>query len=110
MIEALWSVEFAANTQDFGSGVVVVENGKVLGGDAQYFYVGNCKLENGVLHATVEITHYSGAPSSVFGTTNKFRLAVSGVPAHDKFTLQGHVVEAPQFHISIHFTRRAELP
>ena len=110
MIEALWSVEFVANTQGFGSGVVVVENGKVLGGDAQYFYVGSCKFENGVLHASAVITHYAGPPNSVFGTSNKFTISVSGTPAHDKFVLRGHVVEVPQLQISINFTRRAELP
>lgn len=110
MIEALWSVQFVANTQGFGSGVVVVENGKVLGGDAQYFYVGNCLMENGMLHATAEITHYAGPPSSVFGTSNKFHLSVSGIPAHDNFVLSGHVIEVPQLQININFTRRAELP
>lgn len=110
MIEALWSVEFVANTQGVGSGVVVVENGKVLGGDAQFFYVGHCKVENGVLNATAKITHYAGAPSSVFGPAKEYNISVSGTPAHDSFVLHGHVVEAPQLKISIHFTRRAELP
>jgi hypothetical protein len=110
MIEALWSVEFVANTQGFGTGVVVVENGKVLGGDAQYFYVGHCGFENGVLQAHVEITHYAGESNSIFGAADKFHIEVSGKTAKEKFTLHGHVIGHPELKISMNFTRRAELP
>lgn len=110
MIEALWSVEFVANTHSVGSGVVVVENGKVLGGDAQYFYVGHCNIENGTVRATADITHYSGPINSVFGTLKTFRISVSGRLHHDAFTLNGCVEGMPSLRIDIRFTRRAELP
>lgn len=110
MIEALWSVEFVSNLSGFGSGVVVVENGKVLGGDAQYFYVGYCKVENGLLHANATITHYAGVPHSIFGQAKQFSLSVSGAPGHNGFELHGHVIENPAQKIGMRFIRRAELP
>ena len=34
MLEALWSVEFVSNVNDSGAGVVVLETGRILGGDS----------------------------------------------------------------------------
>lgn len=110
MLEALWSVEFVSNSQGVGAGVAVIENGKVLGGDAQYIYVGECKVENGTAHATVKVTHYFGQPHSVFGTAKQFTLSLSGALAQTTFDMSGYVVENPQQKILIRFTRRAELP
>jgi hypothetical protein len=112
MLEALWSVEFVSNSQGVGvgAGVAVIENGKVLGGDAQYFYVGECKVENGTVYATVKVTHYFGQPHSVFGTAKQFTLSLSGKPAQTTFDMSGNVIENPQLKILIRFSRRAELP
>lgn len=74
MLEALWSVEFVSNVNRFGSGVAVLESGRVLGGDAQYFYIGSYSVENGTATATVSITHYSGPPISVLGATTSATL------------------------------------
>lgn len=38
MLEALWSVEFVSNTDGEGAGVAVLETGRILGGDGQYYY------------------------------------------------------------------------
>ena len=47
MIEALWSTEFRdGNNQMFGSGIVVFENGKVLGGDRGFTFVGNYSIKD----------------------------------------------------------------
>ena len=80
------------------------------GGDAQYFYVGDCKIKEGLLYATAEITHYAGTPSSVFGISSKFKIAISGTANREKFSLYGHLVESPQSTITVNFVRRAELP
>lgn len=110
MLEALWSVDFSSNVQGFGSGVVVLETGRVLGGDAQYFYVGSYSVENGVAYAKVNITHYAGPPNTVFGQAKSVTLQFSGKPDHNQFELQGSVVGNPALSIRVRFTRRAELP
>lgn len=110
MLEALWSIEFLSNVGGFGSGVVVLETGRILGGDAQYFYVGSYSVENHTIKATVKITHYAGQPLSVFGQANEVTLNLTGVPANDTFEVAGSVAGNPGLNIRIRFTRRAELP
>ncbi|GMV60123.1 MAG: hypothetical protein AMXMBFR72_32160 [Betaproteobacteria bacterium] len=110
MLEALWSVEFVSNLQGVGAGVAVLETGRILGGDGQYYYVGSYRVENGTAFAEVEVTHYSGPPSSIFGLAKKFTLSLSGRPDRERFELHGNVVESPQLRIGLRLTRRAELP
>jgi len=110
MLEALWSVGFASNVNDSGAGVVVLETGRILGGDSSYLYVGNYRVENGEILADVKVTHYAGQPSSVFGPAKEFNLSLKGVPDKVQFDMVGHVVENPTLKILIQFIRRAELP
>ena len=110
MLEALWSIEFLSNVGGFGSGVVVLETGRILGGDAQYFYVGSYSVENHTIRAKVKVTHYSGQPFTVFGQAKEVTLNLTGTPAQDTFEVSGTVSENPTLSISIRFTRRAELP
>lgn len=110
MIEALWSVNFGSNLQGFGAGVAVLETGRVLGGDAQYTYVGAYSVSGGTITANVVIRHYFGPPSSIFGNANQFTLTLSGEIEHDSFEMSGHIDGRPDLQIAIRFTRRAELP
>lgn len=110
MLEALWSVRFITNVESFGSGVAVLETGRILGGDAQCFYVGSYDVENGIANATVTVTPYAGPSMTVFGQAKKLSLKLTGKPEHSAFELQGFVVENPALNVRIHFTRRAELP
>ena len=110
MLEALWSIEFFSGTGGFGSGVVVLETGRVLGGDAQYFYIGSYVVDNHKINATVKITHYAGQPITVFGQASEVTINLTGTPAPDSFEVIGSVAGIPQENIRIRFTRRAELP
>src|SRR5688572_14202113 len=110
MLEALWSVEFVSNTQNFGAGVAVFETGRIFGGDSQYYYIGSYRVKDGLLHADLEINHYAGSPSSVFGPAKQFNLKLSGKPADPVMQVSGHVVQHPQLQIYIRLTRRADLP
>lgn len=110
MIEALWSVEFVSNMNFLGAGVVVFETGRVFGGDSQYYYIGDYQIKNGMLEGSIEVTHYSGEPWSIFGILTNFRLNISGQPNKKTFDLRGYLVEDPTKKIQIRLTRRAELP
>lgn len=110
MLEALWSVEFVSSLQDFGAGVAVLETGRILGGDAGYYYVGSYKGENGVVQADITVTHYNGEPNSVFGPRKQFNLRLTGKPQEQVMGFHGYVVEDPDSRIAIRLTRRAELP
>ena len=110
MIEALWSVEFISNVQNWGAGVVVFETGKIFGGDSTYFYVGSYDLVADTIHAQVTVSHYAGEPNSIFGPLKKLSIVGTGKPEQNAFTIQGHVVENPSLQIAARLTRRAELP
>jgi len=109
-VEALWSVEFISSNKIFGSGVAVLETEKVLGGDAQYTYVGDYKVVNDTFFAHIAVSHYAGATFSAFGNRKQFNLVLSGTPADRTIDAEGHIEGEPQNKILIRLTRRAELP
>jgi T3SS negative regulator,GrlR len=111
MLEALWSVEFTSSFGYSGNGVAVFETGRVLGGDSIMIYIGNFNVENGVIHANINVKKYADAPNfgSVVGMDN-FNLVVTGSPSQSEMLLNGYVVEDPTRKISIKAVRRAELP
>src|SRR5947209_6571635 len=70
--EGLWWFQTTSvqNPQAFqGGGVVVLETGRVLGGDSVYSYVGNFAVDAGVITATVRVRQYNPhvVAENVFG-------------------------------------------
>ncbi len=112
MIEGLWSVAFVSTQENFGAGVVIFETGRVLGGDASYYYVGDYNVTNGELRANVHVTHFFGEPHSVFGNLRKFELSVSGRMPPEGRTIEatGHLVQDPRQQIAFRFQKLEELP
>lgn len=115
MIEALWSVEFAATPpsnaepSSEGAGVVVFETGRVFGGDSRYYYAGNYSADAESITATIGVHHYAGERDSVFGDAPIYTLRVSGAISRDTFQVTGKADGSDRQFIAI-FTRRAELP
>ena len=112
MIDALWSLQFAANATPLGgSGVVVIENGRVLGGDSSFLFIGDVKVEGGTVKARVHVTKYQDVPgmSSVTGLNNYVGIFEGQVDAQN-VTLTGIVEGMPTIKLVAKLTRRAELP
>jgi hypothetical protein len=110
MLEALWSVEFVSNLKMFGAGVVVLETGRVFGGDSAYYYLGTCQVKNDIFKAEIKVIHYAGQAFSIFGPLDKFNLKLSGKIQEPIMELRGFLVENPQMKILIRLTKRADLP
>ncbi len=110
MLEALWSVEFVSNSGVVGAGVVIFESSRIFGGDSQYYYVGNYKVKDSKVSARIVVEHYSGNPSSVFGTRKNFTILVEGDVGEKVMEVHGQIEDEPESQISIRLTRRAELP
>jgi hypothetical protein len=70
-MEGLWTAEFGSNTGIFGGGVAVFQDGKILGGDGTYYYVGEYKLNGNAFHATLRIFPFIDGAQSVFKTTGR---------------------------------------
>jgi hypothetical protein len=112
MLEAMYGVEFASNSNDGGYGVVVFETGRVLGGDSSFVFVGSYELEGGLVKANIKCTNDRDILPSIFGDIKEFDLVLEGTPdpEHKEFILQGFMVENPSMKIDVKLTRRAELP
>ena len=40
-MQGLWTIEFGSNAGVYNSGVIVMRDGKIKGGDASYYYDGS---------------------------------------------------------------------
>ncbi len=110
MIEGLFAVQFTANMGNFGRGIVVfTPDGKVYGGDADYFYKGVLQQNGDEVSGQISVANHSGTPSSVFGPVNSFNLRVSGRATGSQFVLTGEVVEMPGMRLNINCRKVDEL-
>ncbi len=108
-IEALWSMQFAS-PENIGAGVVVLQTGRIFGGDGRYYYLGQYQLQGRTLRARVDVHHYSGEPYSVFGKLQHFTLDLSGHVHDSTMFCTGSLVEEPDRKLDIFLERRADLP
>lgn len=110
MLEAMYGLEFESNLDDGGYGVVVLETGRIFGGDSSFVYIGSYRMEGELIKADIKCTNDRGMMESIFGNIQQFNLKLEGLPQQHEFILQGHMVENPSMMIVVKFTRRAELP
>ena len=119
MLEALWSVEFSSNAggarPNVGAGMVVLENGRVLGGDPWFTIIAAYTAPQGgnAVESEVEVKRYRPDPhvQSIFGAGfDHVRLKLSGVPDRNGFTMTGQVIGKPEIQVRVQLVRRAELP
>jgi hypothetical protein len=117
-IEALWAVNFTgANGVRVAKsgGVIVVETGRVFGGDTWMWYTGKYKLDSSGV-ANCEITtgvHHTAGGESIFGgPLRPLQMAGTLKIAPDHETMQAHltVEGSPQMVLQATLTRVAELP
>jgi len=110
-IEALWPVEFGNDEHRAGAGVVVFESGRIFGGDAGYYYLGEYKINNGVVTGQATATHYAGEISPLFaGAGKEYTVLLSGDLEDQQMVLAGHLEQDSSKTIVVVCTRRAELP
>jgi hypothetical protein len=110
MIEAMWSVRFVTNQNIGGNGVLVIENGKIFGGDSSYTYIGNFEIHDGRIKSNIKVSKYADTVGiiSVVGSDN-YVLALSGKIDRDEMILSGNPSSNPQIDVVVKLTRIAEL-
>jgi hypothetical protein len=115
-LDALWSVTFASNVRQPGiehaiGGVVVLDSGRLLGGDRQFFYVGTVRERNGSVEAEINVDNYRPefTGQSVFGKVDKFKVQLKGPSDPNKMFLKGTMVGSPDLELFVELVRRAEL-
>jgi len=112
MLDALWSVRFISNSMSTGAGVIIIKNGKIVGGDSQYYYIGELTLTDDIVNAEVTATIHTRIPGleSVFGQIDSFVLGLSGKAKPKEINLTGTMLGSPTATINIVCTRLTDLP
>jgi hypothetical protein len=109
MQSGLFAVEFIANNNQFGTGVAVVANGAVNGGDSGYYYQGHFDYYENEIKAAIEVRHHSGPANSVMGPLNNFALVLTGQFTEDNFVATGGIPNIPGLKITIRGRKLADL-
>lgn len=91
-MEGLWTAEFQSGVGGAGSGVVVVRNGTIMGGDAGYYYTGTYSVDDGKVQVALQIQRYREGHKSVFGPADNLRLTLSGSVDGSRMNLTGQVM------------------
>lgn len=78
MFNGLWTIEFISTMNRFGAGVLVLNNGRLLGGDNGYYYLGNYEVKDNNIQGKVAITRFNKNTISVFGDVDQFSLSFAG--------------------------------
>lgn len=108
-MNGLWTVEFGSSTGMFGGGVVVFQDGKLMGGDGGYYYLGTYELKGRALQATVEVAPFIEGYESVFKTVGRsFKLNLVGSLTDEGHAIaQGHPEGMPQFKFGAKLIKRS---
>jgi hypothetical protein len=69
-MDGLWTAEFGSSTGIFGGGAVFLD-GKILGGDATYYYTGEYTLRGNTLTATLTVSPFIEGAESVFNRSRR---------------------------------------
>lgn len=70
-LESLWSVVFGTpdgpDGPDYGAGIIVLDTGRVMGGDRGYYYLGRYTIDGGKININVNVKRHTDMTSSIFG-------------------------------------------
>lgn len=108
-MDGFWTAEFGSSAGVFGGGVAVFQNGKIMGGDGGYFYLGEYTLSGSSFNATIEVQPFIKNYQSVFKTMDqKLTLDLAGsLQGTDEAIAQGQPRGMPQLNFGVKLTKRA---
>jgi hypothetical protein len=108
-MEGLWTAEFGSSTGTFGGGVAVFRDGKIYGGDATYFYIGEYVVSGTNLQATLRVAPFIKGATSVFKTAGRELTLdlVGSLTAEGLAIAQGQPRGMPNFKFGVKLIKRA---
>jgi hypothetical protein len=108
-MNGLWTAEFGSSLGIFGGGVAVLQNGRLMGGDGAYYYLGEYKLKGAELKATITVVPYLKDYESVFKTVGRdLRLDLVGTVTDEAHAVaQGSAEGLPDIKFGVKLTKRA---
>jgi hypothetical protein len=108
-LDGLWTAEFGSSAGVSGGGVVVFQDGQVLGGDNAYVYVGSFRFSGSNFKATIRVSPFIEGAESVFRTSGKdLTLELTGELTSDGLAIaQGYPLEMPSLKFGAKLTKRS---
>jgi hypothetical protein len=110
-LEALWAVTFGAR-QDYGSGVVVFETGRIFGGDTSFYFIGRYDYNprDQTISGEVEVTRHAPGLPFIIPRREGGHYQFSGHVAEPTMILTGRLVEDPRQTMAVHCRHLHDLP
>lgn len=109
LVEGMWTVDFETAAGVRNGGVVVLMNGRILGGDSQMYYVGTYSVDAKTLEGEVQVTHYFGPPSVTAWGDDAQALKVKLSGAVGARVIEGKMSRAGYGDLKFHMLKRVEL-
>jgi hypothetical protein len=115
-MQGLWTIEFGSNVGVYGSGVIVMRDGKIKGGDASYYYDGSYEEPSPTapypskFRAKIAAKPFVSGAISVFKTYGEdFTLDLDGTLKDENNAVAVGVPEGiPGMNVGIRLIRRSE--
>jgi T3SS negative regulator,GrlR len=109
-VDALWTIEFETASRWTNGGVVVLDAGRIFGGDSQYYFQGTYRFAAGGLTADIHVSHYHGAVQTAFGdAAREFDVKIEADVAKDGQDVFGSATRGGFPTIHLRMKRRAAL-
>lgn len=88
-----------------GTGIVVIIDGSIKGGDSSMYYTGTFQEINNQITATIHVGKHSNVPgiTSVFGLDD-VNVKLQGTSTDNTATISGVAAEAPTAHLQAQLT------
>lgn len=107
MLDGIFEVHFRSNIHDFGSGLIVIKNGSINGGDANFLYRGTVTANENTVRADISVDLWKRGTNSIVNIDH-FKVAFSGTASDNHLQLTGHVEGQPQLSITVTGQKVAE--
>ena len=107
-MDGLWTAEFGSNTGMFGGGVAVFRDGKIMGGDGTYYYIGEYSLRGNAFEATLKVSPFIEGAESVFKTVGRDLTLdlVGSLTGEGRAIAQGHPRGMTDLKFGVKLTKR----
>ena len=105
MKNGIYKVNFDSNQNDYGNGIISVNNGSINGGDYVCYYQGVI-LGSGV---DLRVVRYNKQATTVFGTLDKIDLNIMLKDSLEQITFSGSVKGHPHLKLTGNMTFLDEL-
>ncbi len=108
-LEGLWTIQFRHSLKNFGTGVVVLTKGKILGGDAGFWYSGDYSIDQDNVTGKLLVARFAPNHISVFGAVDQFELLINFRFTEHSFNGTGSMVGHQNLEIEISGSKKQDL-